>query len=86
MKYLMGLVLDRRWNFVEHFRRLAPTQPRRAKRLLPEALRGNRAVHGALWGAGVGRRQYDEEVNPLVAQGSEDHGNPDDQWIPHGLR
>ena len=55
MKYL-GLVLDSRWNFVEHFRRLAPKLERAGaafKRLLPN-LRGPNASCRRLY-AGVVR-------------------------------
>ncbi|KAJ8730265.1 hypothetical protein PYW07_017303 [Mythimna separata] len=60
----LGRVLDSRWTFEEHFRRLAPKLDRTGsalKRLLPnlggplsEGLRGYRSVHGSLRSAGLG--------------------------------
>ena len=44
-----------------------------------------RAVHGPLWGAGVGRL-YHKEAEPPAGLVSEGHGDQDDPRIPHGLR
>ena len=43
------------------------------------------AVHGPLWGAGVGRF-HNEEIEPLAGLVSEGHDDQVDPRIPHGLR
>ena len=59
----------------------APTQPRQANRLLPESLRGGRAVHGPLWASSTTKKLSCRPVG-LVSEGQV---NANDQRIPHSL-